>query len=137
MNDKIFSVENSNNRASTSSTVSRAPLDPNLTPLQRRRAELLAQKAVAGGDATNNAAGANDTNNNHTFRSKIIAELEILHAATLKVPADINPSAWYKENCKRIPLLSRYWMAYSAFPATSCSAERILNVDGLILTDLR
>ena len=41
---------------------------------------------------------------------------------------------WWKQNHESFPLLSLYWRAYSSFPATSTSAERSFNMNGLILT---
>jgi hypothetical protein len=44
---------------------------------------------------------------------------------------------WWCENHTEFPLLAKFWLAHSCFPATSASAERAFNMDGLILTDSR
>ena len=48
-----------------------------------------------------------------------------------------NPMDWWCENHTEFPLLAKFWLAHSCFPATSASAERAFNMDGLILTDSR
>ena len=53
------------------------------------------------------------------------------------VTEDTNPCAWYREHHKEVPLLAAYFKAHGAFPATSTSAERVFNMDGIILTRTR
>ena len=132
VNDRIFSSyhKESPNIAQTV-TVAVQP-NPELTPLQRRRAQL-----VSGKTAATSAGVNNNIQTNATFKDKIMAELDKLHAATLKVPSNTNPSLYYKENADSFQFLIMYWLAYGAFPATSCNAERIFNIDCLILTNLR
>ena len=51
-----------------------------------------------------------------------------------KVEQDINPMDWWRTREKEFPKLSLYWKAHSSYPATSASAERLFNMDGLIFT---
>ena len=53
------------------------------------------------------------------------------------VTEDTNPCAWYRKNNKEVPLLASYFKAHGAFPATSTSAERVFNMDGVVLTRSR
>ena len=48
-----------------------------------------------------------------------------------------NPNLWWRSNQTLFPLLAKYWMANSSFPATSTSAERSFSMDGLILIPTR
>ena len=53
-----------------------------------------------------------------------------------KVEQDSNPMDWWRTREKDFPKLSLYWKAHSSYPATSASAERSFNIDGLIFTPL-
>ena len=48
-----------------------------------------------------------------------------------------NPNDWWREHAGNYPLLAKFWLAHSSFPATSASAERSFNMDGLVLTPAR
>ena len=48
-----------------------------------------------------------------------------------------NPNAWWRVHHSQFPLLRKFWLALSAFPATSTSAERVFNMDGLVLSPNR
>ena len=48
-----------------------------------------------------------------------------------------NPNAWWRAHHTEFLLLSKYWIALCAFPATSTSAERVFNMDGLVLSPSR
>ena len=95
--------------------------------IQRRRKELLAKFA----------RNQEESPVNNSFKDKLNKEISSLLKCVADVKHNVNPMSWYKENEKDYPILSRFWLAYSSFPATSCSAERVFNVDGLIVTDLR
>ena len=47
------------------------------------------------------------------------------------------PMDWWRQHSTDFPLLGKYWLANSSFPATSTSAERAFNMDGLIFTSKR
>ena len=53
------------------------------------------------------------------------------------VSVDEDPSGWWRKHHEDYPLLAKFWMAHSSFPATSTSAERVFNMDGLILVSKR
>ena len=72
-----------------------------------------------------------------SLKDKIQAEVKFLLKAMKDFKSDKNVMVWYRENCSKVPLIAKFWRAYSAFPATSCGAERVFNVDGLIITDHR
>jgi hypothetical protein len=63
----------------------------------------------------------------------------ILGAGWLRgtVPVGENPNIWWRLHQAEYPLLARFWMAHSSFPATSTYAERVFNMDGLILVPRR
>ena len=71
-----------------------------------------------------------------SFEDKIEKEFEeFLSLVTKGIPdIDTNPSTWYRDNHKKFPLLSKFWKAYSSFPATSTASERVFNVDGLVIS---
>ena len=75
-----------------------------------------------------------------TFEEKLekeVKELLSLSAKGLMPDIDTNPSTWHKDHQKKFPLLSKFWKAYSSFPATSTAAERVFNVDGLVISPRR
>ena len=71
-----------------------------------------------------------------SFEDKIEKEFEeFLSLVTKGIPdIDTNPSTWYRDNHKKFPLLSKFWKAYSSFPATSTASERVFNIDGLVIS---
>lgn len=95
--------------------------------IQRRRKELLAKFG----------RNQEESQVNNSFNDKLNKEISRLLKCVAGVQHNVNPMSWFKENEKDFPILSRFWLAYSSFPATSCSAERVFNNDGLIVTDLR
>ena len=78
-----------------------------------------------------------DAPQNSSFKEMFDKEMSNLLKCVAEVQPNINPMTWFKENTKDYPILSRFWLAYSSFPATSCNAERVFNLDGLIVTNLR
>ena len=60
--------------------------------------------------------------------------LELILKYVAEVQSNFNPMTWFEDNTKDYPILSRFWLAYSSFPETSCNAERVFNLDGLIIT---
>ena len=111
-----------------------APSPPNRDkPVQSRvqslRDKLLRQRFIE----TQVVARREDSS---SFEDKIGKELdEFLSLVTKGMPdIDTDPSTWYKDNHKKFPLLSKFWKAYSSFPATSSASERVFNVDGLVIS---
>ena len=78
-------------------------------------------------------------NNAVPFEEKMEKEFkDLLDLKYRGIPdTDSNPSAWWRENQKQFPLLSKFWKAYSSFPATSTASERVFNVDGLVISPRR
>ena len=72
-----------------------------------------------------------------SLKDRIRSEVMKLKEHTVEVNSSTDPMQWFKSNKEKFPLTTRFWLAHSSFPATSCSAERVFNVDGLILTDFR
>ena len=101
-----------------------------LSVFERRRLQLLSRSDAGGIDDNGNTDQV-------TLKDKIKEEIKFLLKAMKKFESDQNVMTWYRENCSSVPLLAKFWRAYSSFPATSCGAERVFNVDGLIITDLR
>ena len=98
-----------------------------MNPIQRRRLELLKKK---GSSQVNDVRRRN-------LREKIEEEIKIICAASSEIPDQTDPMKWMKENKSSVPNVVKFWLAHSSFPATSCSAERVFNVDSLIITDIR
>ena len=97
-----------------------------INPIERRRLELLAKK----GSSQVPVRRLN-------LKEKIQEEVKFICAASIHISADTDPMKWMKENKNSVPNIVKFWLAHSSFPATSCSAERVFNVDSLIITDLR
>ena len=68
-----------------------------------------------------------------SLRDRIKKELDKLFEEMVNVTVKTDVTAWYRDHSKEFPLLTKYWQPYSSFPATSCSAERVFNVDGASL----
>ena len=99
-----------------------------LSVFEKRRLRLLSDSDL----------GIEDHNANPlSLKDKIQEEVKFLLKAMKDFKSDKNVMVWYKENCSKVPLIAKFLCAYSAFPATSCGAERVFNVDGLIITDHR
>ena len=99
-----------------------------LSVFEKRRLKLLSDSDL----------GLEDHNANPlSLKDKIQEEVKFLLKAMKDFKSDKNVMVWYKENCSKVPLIAKFWRAYSAFPATSCGAEHVFNVDGLIITDHR
>ena len=60
----------------------------------------------------------------------LLRHIRINLKSVAEVQPNINPMTWFKDYTKDYPILSRFWLAYSSFPATSCNAERVFNLDG-------
>jgi hypothetical protein len=112
------------------------------------RAQLLAAKSVDVQNQPQPASGR------IPFKEKVEKELERLHSESLHhecisikicrflklrgtVPVFENPNIWWRFHHADFPLLARFWIAHSSFPATSASSERVFNMDGLILVPRR
>ena len=98
-----------------------------LSSVDKRRAELLAARVS---EPESGGGGGN-------LMDKISSEIKQLIAITPQVSSVTDPMKFLKENKEKFPLIVRFWLAHSSFPATSCSAERVFNVDSLIITDHR
>ena len=72
-----------------------------------------------------------------TLRAKVKHEVSkfLKQKGTLGITE--NPNSWWRLYHKDFPLLSTFWKAHSAFPATSTSSERAYSMQGLILTKCR
>ena len=97
-----------------------------VSSLEKRRAQLLAQRNVHRPQPTQS-----------TFNAKIVSEFDAFLESRGSVDVKMNPMDWFRVNYSRFPLLSKYWRAYSSFPATSASAERVFNADGLVVSKHR
>jgi hypothetical protein len=73
----------------------------------------------------------------HTLKDKINMELKRFLKGSGCLATKENPMDWWRENHADFPLLAKFWRAHSSYPATSASAERAFNLDGLILTPRR
>ena len=97
--------------------------------LERRRAELLAIRN--NNNRLNRSVG-------ETFNSRLEKEqLDRFLELSGSVEIQSNPIIWYRDNSNDFTILSKYWVAYSSFPATSAASERVFNVDGLVLSSRR
>ena len=99
--------------------------------LEKRREKLLAAARQRSGESSV------DSNQNMTLKDRVKKELDKLYEEMGNVTVKTDVMAWYREHSKEFPLLTKYWKPYSSFPATSCSAERVFNVDGCIITNTR
>ena len=68
---------------------------------------------------------------------KLRAEWDRLKVHVGSLGTQDSPMEWRSHHCAEFPLLGKYWLANSSFPATSASAERAFNMDGLIFTSKR
>ena len=89
---------------------------------EARRLQLLAakqQQAADGSSATQQASGL-------SFKQKLEKELNKFLSLRGSVDHKSNPLNWWKQHNTEYPLLSRYYRAHCAFPATSTNSERII-----------
>ena len=93
-----------------------------LSVFEKRRLQLLSYSNLGIEDDNSNPLSLKD---------------KFLLKAMKDYTSDKDVMLWYRENCSKVPLIAKFWRAYSAFPATSCGAEHVFNVDGLIITDHR
>lgn len=98
--------------------------------LARRRAQLLAAKNIE-------VQNQHHAGGHIPFKERLGRELERFFKWRGTVPLDENPNSWWRKNHDDYPLLAKFWMAHSSFPATSTSSERVFNMDGLILVPRR
>ena len=130
--DKVFDSERG---VSVSPVVSPSPVPETqstaASSFEKRRAKLLAATIQR------NETSSVDLNQNISLKDRVQKELDRLFEQMSSVTVKTDVMAWYRENNKEFPLLTKYWRPYSSFPATSCSAERVFNVDGCIITDNR
>ena len=130
--DKVFDSERG---VSVSPVVSPSPVPETqstaASSFEKRRAKLLAATIQR------NETSSVDLNQNISLKDRVQKELDRLFKQMSSVTVKTDVMAWYRENNKEFPLLTKYWRPYSSFPATSCSAERVFNVDGCIITDNR
>ena len=71
------------------------------------------------------------------LKEKIKAELARFLPFVGSVGPKENPNTWWRANYTQFTLLKMFRLAHSEFPATSASAERVFNMDGLVLTPSR
>ena len=102
--------------------------EPSQDSFSKRRAQLLAAKQAA---PVQQVAGP------RTLKQRLEDELAKFLEHRGSVGPKENPNAWWRVHHTEFPLLSKYWMAMCAFPATSTSAERVFNMDGLVLSPSR
>ena len=131
--DKVFSAERSVAVVPVASpaSVSVTPSSTSASSFEKRRAKLLAETIQR------NEVSSVDLNQNISLKDRVQKELDKLFEQMSVVTVKTDAMAWYRDNSKEFPLLTKYWQPYSSFPATSCSAERVFNVDGCIITDTR
>jgi len=103
--------------------------DPQQDSFTRRRAQLLAAKQVTG--------VTQQTQHSLPLKEKIKAELTRYLQFRGSLDAKENPNTWWRTHHTQFPILKMFWLAHCAFPATSASAERVFNMDGLILSPCR
>ena len=100
--------------------------------VSRRRAQLIAAKNIE--IRTLPRAGAAGR---IPLKERLDRELERFLKWRGMVSVDEDPNGWWRKHHEDYPLLAKFWMAHSSFPATSTSAERVFNMDGLILVAKR
>ena len=130
--DAIFAhlgMSSSENNVVANSNSSATSENKEMSVIERRRAKLL--------EAVSNSSSDQVNLTSRSINDQILDEINKLHSFTQHVSAKLDILKWCRENCAKFPLISKYWLSYMAFPATSCSAERTFNVDGLILSDRR
>ena len=135
--DRVYNNEKEKSTGNHDSSISASQSQPleaepiYLNALDKRRKLLMAQK--------NQPFEANDQSslNEETLLVRLEKEVDNLSKCTMNVSTTLNPMDWYKLNHQDFPLLTKFWLPYSSFPATSCNAERVFNVDTVIITDHR
>jgi len=134
--DLVFCLERGSASTSVNSSLPAATTttssSSSSSSLEKRREKLLAAARVRG-----ESVSVVDPNQNMSLRDRILKELNKLFEEMGNVTVKTDVMAWYREHSKEFPLLTKYWQPYSSFPATSCSAERVFNVDGCIITNTR
>ena len=129
-NDVVFaSIRDSSEAMEPSPSLpSPSPSTENMSAVEKRRRELLV------------LSGRNHSEpviTSETFKDRLKKEVNKIVKYPANVGSKTNPMEWFREHHEDYPLLSKYWLAYSAFPATSCCVERVFNIDGLIYTNHR
>ena len=100
---------------------------------ETRRLQLLVskqQQAMAGRTRIGQQSGG-------SLKQRLKAELAKLLELRGTVDHKTNPQHWWKEHCSEYPLLGRYYRGHCAFPATSTNAERVFNMESLVVTPSR
>ena len=132
--DPVFSSERGRAsvpaNSSTPASTTTSPSSSSSSSLEKRREKLLAAARQSGQSVV-------DSNQNMSLKDRIKKELDKLYEQMVNVTVKTDVMAWYRDHAKEFPLLTKYWHPYSSFPATSCSAERVFNVDGCIITNTR
>ena len=72
-----------------------------------------------------------------SFQQKLEKELNKFLSLRGSVDHKSNPLNWWRQHSTEYPLLSRYYRAHCAFPATSTNSERIYNIESLVVTSDR
>ena len=132
--DKVYNTERgvSVSPVILPSPVLETPSSTAASSFEKRR-----EKLLAATKQRNETSSSVDLNQNLSLKERVEKELDKLFEKMSSVTVKTDVMAWYRENSKDFPLLTKYWRPYSSFPATSCSAERVFNVDGRIITDTR
>ena len=133
--DKVFSSERGAESSSSSPVASQLPASTSTVSSSSSSFEKRRQKLLAATMQRENIVV--DLNQNLSLKDRIMKELDKLFEQMVNVTVKTDVMAWYREHSKEFPLLTKYWQPYSSFPATSCSAERVFNVDGCIITNNR
>lgn len=114
-----------------------APATPvsaqNVSAFEARRLQLLAdkqQQALDGRSSTQQSGGG-------SFKERLRKELDKYLSLRGSVEHKSSPLNWWREHCIEYPLLSRYYRAHCAFPATSTNSERIYNMESLLVSSDR
>ena len=128
--DRVYKEERRNVAQTATVNVPTTPSDkPVQSKVQSLRDKLLRKRFE------NQVVAVRESSN--SFEDKFKEEFDELLSLVSKgmMPdTDTNPSTWYRDNQKKFPLLSKFWKAYSSFPATSTASERVFNVDGLVIS---
>ena len=131
MNDSIFSdlgSRSTENNEATNSESTTTSDDQEMSAFERRRAKLLKASVNSNSAQIVTSRSTND---------QLLEEINKLLSFTQHVTVKTDVLKWCKEKSSLFPLISKYWLSYMAFSATSCNAERVFNIDGLILTNQR
>lgn len=125
-------TEGENNNSTTVAPATPASAQ-NVSAFESRRLQLLAAKQRQASDgrcSTHNSAGG-------SFKERLRKELDKYLLLRGSVEHKSNPLHWWREHCTEYPLLSRYYRAHCAFPATSTNSERIYNMESLLVSSDR